>query len=86
MTLENAKKFIERLAKNVEFKQEIENSMVNQFIQNAQKSGLTFSKDDFQQAWKEITNKKFQLSDEDLDKVAGGSVYDPDADPDPWYP
>ena len=86
MTLENAKKFIERIAKNVEFKQEIENSMINQFIKNAQKAGLPFSKNDFQNAWKEITNKEFQLSDEDLYKVAGGSVYDPDAEPDDWHP
>lgn len=72
MSLENAKKFIEQLAENKDYKKEIEDSMIKQFIQNAQKNGLYFTKEDFQLVWTELTKREYILSDDDLDKIAGG--------------
>ena len=77
MSAEKALEYIKKILKGKDLSDKIEDSLVDKIMAEAKNSGLSFSKEDFHDAWKKLKEKqgpslKNQLSDEQLDKVSGG--------------
>ena len=71
MSVESAKEFLKKLAKDEAFKKSLEDASSDEERQKIVKdAGFYFTKDDL----KQVTSQAGELSDEDLEKVAGGSV------------
>ena len=78
MSLESAKLFIEKMKTDSEFREKVVALKTKEerksFVKN---EGFDFTKEEFEQVKKEYINKaksEGELSDEDLEKVAGGWI------------
>ncbi len=72
MSVDSAKAFLKRFAKDEDFRKSLENASSDEERRNIVKeAGFQFTKDDLKALTKEV---KSELSEEELEKVAGGSV------------
>jgi len=71
MSVESAKNFLKKLTSDEEFKKSIENAASDEDRQKVVKdAGFEFTKAEI----KEVVGSNSELSDADLEKVAGGSA------------
>ena len=70
MSVESAKEFLKKLAKDEAFKKSIESASDEEKQKIVKEAGFDFTKDEI----KEVVGGSSELSDADLEKVAGGSA------------
>ncbi len=69
MTIESAKAYLERIKNDEDFKKEVgEKSSPEDRMKFIKDNGFDFSKEEFEQV-------KSELSDDELEKIGGGSAY-----------
>lgn len=76
MSKEDVKKFIERVGDDPELTEKVKSAGtdVDEVIRLGKENGFDFTAEDMKAAYEEISQSGTELSDEDLEKVAGGFV------------
>lgn len=73
MSVENAIEFYKKMATDPAFRAKLEVATPDQRVRLAREAGFTFSRQDYEKAVSLVEDsRKGELSDKDLEKVAGG--------------